>query len=48
MIVRELRKRGFSITSLAGANAVVTFLSQVSRVDEKFTFIGFTKNHGSD
>ncbi|MBD8962987.1 16S rRNA (cytidine(1402)-2'-O)-methyltransferase [bacterium] len=41
VIVRELRKRGFSITSLAGANAVVTFLSQVSRVDEKFTFIGF-------
>ena len=41
VIVRELRKRGFSITSLAGANAVVTFLSQVYRVDEKFTFIGF-------
>lgn len=41
VIVKELRKRGFSITSLAGANAVVTFLSQVSRVDEKFTFIGF-------
>lgn len=41
VIIKELRKRGFSITSLAGANAVVTFLSQVSRIDEKFTFIGF-------
>lgn len=41
VIVKELRDRGFSITSLPGANAVVTFLSQISRVDEKFSFIGF-------
>ena len=41
VIVKELRNRGFSITSLPGANAVVTFLSQVSREDEKFSFIGF-------
>lgn len=41
VIVKELRDRNFSITSLPGANAVVTFLSQISRVDEKFTFIGF-------
>lgn len=41
VIVKELRKRGFSVTSLPGANAVVTFLSQVSRYDEQFTFIGF-------
>lgn len=41
VIVKELRKRGFSITSLPGANAVITFLSQISRVDEKFSFIGF-------
>lgn len=41
VIVKELRDRNFSITSLPGANAVVTFLSQISRIDEKFTFIGF-------
>ena len=41
VIVKELRARGFSITALPGANAVVTFLSQVSREDEEFTFIGF-------
>ncbi len=41
VIVKELRDRGFSITSLPGANAVITFLSQISREDEKFSFIGF-------
>lgn len=41
VIVKELRKNGFSLTSLAGANAVVTFLSQISREDETFTFVGF-------
>lgn len=41
VIVKELRNRGFKITSLAGANALVTFLSQISRQDEKFTFTGF-------
>ena len=41
VIVKELRQNGFSITSLAGANAVITLLSQVSREDETFTFIGF-------
>lgn len=41
VIVEELRKNNFSVTSLAGANAVVTFLSQVPREDEEFTFIGF-------
>jgi len=41
VIVKELRKNGFSMTSLPGANAVVTFLSQISREDETFTFIGF-------
>ena len=41
IIVKELRDRGFSITSLPGANAVITFLSQISREDEKFSFIGF-------
>lgn len=41
VIVKELRKHGFSITALSGANAVVTFLSQISRADEKFSFVGF-------
>lgn len=41
VIVKELRKEGFSITSLAGANALITFLSQISREDEEFTFVGF-------
>ncbi len=41
VIVKELRAIGFSITALPGANAVVTFLSQVSREDEQFSFIGF-------
>ncbi len=41
VIVKELRKKGFSITALAGANAIATFLSQVSRQDESFTFVGF-------
>ena len=41
VIVKELRKHGFSITSLPGANAVITLLSQVSREDESFSFVGF-------
>ncbi|MBQ8459031.1 16S rRNA (cytidine(1402)-2'-O)-methyltransferase [bacterium] len=41
VIVKELRKNGFSITALPGANAVITLLSQVSRQDESFSFIGF-------
>ena len=41
VIVEELRKNNVEITSLPGANAVITFLSQIPRVDEAFTFIGF-------
>ena len=41
VIVKELRNRGFRISALAGANAIITFLSQISREDESFTFIGF-------
>lgn len=41
VIVEELRNKGYKITSLAGANAVVTFLSQLSREDEQFNFVGF-------
>lgn len=41
VIVKELRKNKFRVTSLAGANAVVTFLSQIARDDEDFIFTGF-------
>lgn len=41
VIVEELRKHNISITSLPGANAVITFLSQLSRKDEEFSFVGF-------
>ena len=41
VIVKELRKNGFSVTSLAGANAVATFLSQIARDGEDFAFMGF-------
>ena len=41
VIVKELRNRGFSITALPGANAAITLLSQISRADEEYTFIGF-------
>ncbi len=41
VIVEELKKHNFSVTSLAGANAVATFLSQVPREGEDFLFTGF-------
>ena len=41
VIVKELRKHGYRVSALPGANAFVTFLSQISREDESFTFIGF-------
>ena len=41
VLVEELLKRGVSITSLPGACAVTTFLSQVPRGGEDFKFIGF-------
>lgn len=41
VIVDELVKEGFSITALPGACAVTTFLSQIPRTGEEFTFIGF-------
>lgn len=47
VIVEELRKNNFSVTSLPGANAVATFLSQIPRNGEDFVFAGFlpkTKN----
>lgn len=36
-----MREEGFEITSLPGASAVTTFLSQIPRCGEEFTFIGF-------
>ncbi len=41
ILIEELLKDGISITSLPGACAVTTFLAQVPREDEKFSFIGF-------
>lgn len=41
ILVEELRKNNIKITALPGANAVVTFLSQVPREDEPFAFVGF-------
>lgn len=41
ILVEELRKNNIKITALPGANAVATFLSQVPRREEPFTFAGF-------
>lgn len=41
VIVEELLHAGFSVTSLPGACAITTFLSQIPRNGEEFTFIGF-------
>lgn len=41
VIVPELIKNGFTVTSLPGACAVTTFLSQIPREGEEFAFIGF-------
>lgn len=41
ILVNELRKNNVSVTALPGANALVTFLSQVPRDSEEFTFVGF-------
>lgn len=41
VLVSELREQGVKITSLAGASAIPTFLSQVPRGGEEFAFVGF-------
>lgn len=41
VLIEELRKNHIKITSLPGANAVVTFLSQIPRDSEEFKFVGF-------
>lgn len=41
VIIEELNKNGFTVSALPGACAVTTFLSQLPRNNEEFTFIGF-------
>lgn len=41
ILLEELRKNNISTTSLTGSCAVSTFLSQVPRDTEEYTFIGF-------
>lgn len=41
VILSELSKAGYTVTSLPGACAVTTFLSSIPRINEEFTFIGF-------
>lgn len=41
VIIPEIIKNGSTVTSLPGACAVTTFLSQIPRIGEEFTFIGF-------
>lgn len=41
VLVEELLNSNIKITSLAGASAVTTFLSQVPRGGEEFAFVGF-------
>ena len=41
IVVEELINAGYSISALPGACAVTTFLSEIPRNGEEFTFIGF-------
>ena len=41
ILLEELRKNNVTVTSLTGSCAVSTFLSQVPRDTEEYTFIGF-------
>ena len=41
VLITALREEKFEITALPGACAVTTFLSQIPRVDEAFSFVGF-------
>lgn len=41
ILITELRKNNVTITSLPGSCAISTFLSQVPRGSEYFTFVGF-------
>ena len=41
VLLRELSKNNINVTSLPGACAVTTFLSQIPRDNEEYAFIGF-------
>jgi len=41
ILLNELRKNNITVTSLTGSCAVSTFLSQIPRTTEEYTFIGF-------
>jgi 16S rRNA (cytidine1402-2'-O)-methyltransferase len=41
ILIKELRKNNVKISALAGANALITFLSQIPRTGEDFAFVGF-------
>ena len=41
ILIKELKKHNIEITSLSGACAIPTFLSQIPRNSEEFSFIGF-------
>lgn len=41
VLLKELRDNNITVTSLAGASAVTTFLSLIPREGEEFAFIGF-------
>ena len=41
VLIKELRDKNIEITSLPGACAVTTFLSQIPRDNEEYAFIGF-------
>ena len=43
ILLSELRKNNISITSLSGACAIPTFLSNIPRDSDFFSFIGFHK-----
>ena len=45
ILVEELKKNNIRVTSLPGANAIATFLSQVPRETEDFYFAGFLPKH---
>lgn len=40
-LIKELKENNITVTSLPGASAVTTFLSQIPRESEDFAFIGF-------
>ena len=41
VLVEELRNNNIKMTALPGANALITFLAQIPRKSEDFSFVGF-------